>query len=90
MLQLIFYFSLFLFFLVSNSLSYITIPQNKGNKKLTEINCNIYIVSLINVSCLFCSFCCVHVARKAFSNVKHFMQKEWTNSSVTLDPPQVN
>ena len=51
MLQLIFYFSLFLFFLVSNSLSYIAIPQNKGNKKLTEKNCNIYIVSLINVSC---------------------------------------
>ena len=50
MLLLMFYFSLFLFFLVSNSLAYITIPQNKGNKKLTEINCIIYLVSLINVS----------------------------------------
>jgi len=55
MLQLIFYFSLFLFFLVSNSLAYITITQNKGNKKLTEINCNIYTVSLINV-CFFFFF----------------------------------
>lgn len=44
---------------------------------------------LVVFSLTFFSFSCVHVARKAFSNVKHFMQKEWTNSSVTLDPPQV-
>ncbi|CAH3117869.1 unnamed protein product [Porites lobata] len=37
----------------------------------------------------FLSYSCFHATRKAFSNVKDSMQKEWTNHSVTLDPQQV-
>ena len=36
MLELIFYFR-FVFFFISNSLAYISIPKNNGKQKLTEI-----------------------------------------------------
>lgn len=37
----------------------------------------------------FLSYSCFHATRKAFSNVKDAMQKEWTNNSVSLDPPEI-
>lgn len=37
----------------------------------------------------FFSYSCFHATRKAFSNIKDSMQKEWTNNSVTLDPPKL-
>ncbi|XP_058967908.2 sugar phosphate exchanger 3 isoform X1 [Pocillopora verrucosa] len=37
----------------------------------------------------FFSYSCFHATRKAFSNIKDSMQKEWTNNSVTLDPPEL-
>ncbi|XP_068759959.1 sugar phosphate exchanger 3-like isoform X2 [Montipora capricornis] len=36
----------------------------------------------------FLSYACFHATRKAFSNVKNVMQKEWTKNPVSLDPPQ--
>ncbi|KAJ7358963.1 hypothetical protein OS493_019867 [Desmophyllum pertusum] len=37
----------------------------------------------------FLSYSCFHATRKAFSNVKDVMQKEWTNNSVAFDPPKL-
>jgi len=37
----------------------------------------------------FLSYSCFHATRKAFSNVKDTMQKEWTRNPAIHDPPKV-
>ncbi|XP_067024606.1 sugar phosphate exchanger 3-like [Acropora muricata] len=37
----------------------------------------------------FLSYSCFHATRKAFSNVKDTMQKEWTRNPVIHDPPKL-